>query len=143
MKQDVTFDVRRGPLRLILLSLAVLTVIAGPSFLLSPIGRRLLANPAGAPPQVGVTEVHVVAHSGQNHAFDPPVIQIPVGTTVAWHFEDVDDGEHVPHNIVGEDFVSPVLAEGTFSYTFTRAGSYPYTCTLHPFMDGRVEVIAP
>lgn len=118
-------------------------IVAGVSLLLSPIGRRALADPAGAAPQVGVTEVRVVARAGQNHAFEPSVIQVPAGTTVTWHFEDTDDGEHVPHNVVGKGFASAVLSEGTYSYTFGEPGSYLYTCTLHAFMDGRVEVVAP
>ena len=118
-------------------------IVIGVSLLLSPIGRRWLADPAGAEPQVGMTEVRVVAHSGQNHVFEPSVVRVPIGTTVTWHFEDVDNGVSVPHNVVGKGFESPVLAEGTFSHTFTVAGSYPYGCTLHPFMDGRVEVVAP
>ncbi len=133
----------RRRIYVVVLGLVAALVITGVSLLLSPIGRRWLADPAGAAPQVGVTEVRVVARSGQNHAFEPSVVQVPVGTTVTWHFEDVDDGESVPHNVVGEGFESPVLAEGSFSHTFTVAGSYPYSCTLHPFMDGRVEVVAP
>ena len=129
-------------LRVIWVIVAVL-VITGVSLLLSPIGRRWLADPGGAAPRVGVTEVRVVARAGQNHAFEPSVIQVPAGTTVTWHFEDVDDGKFVPHNVVGEGFASAVLSEGTYSYIFDEPGSYPYTCTLHAFMDGRVEVVAP
>ena len=129
--------------RWVVLSLVAVLVVTGISLLLSPIGRRLLADPAGAAPQVGVTEVRVVARAGQNHAFEPSVIRVPAGTTVTWHFEDVDDGENVPHNVVGEGFESEILSEGTYSHIFTEAGSYPYTCTLHAFMDGRVEVVAP
>ena len=139
----LTSSARRYPLRFALLSFAVLATVAGLSFFLSPIGRRLIADPAGTAPQIGVTEVRVVAHPGQNHFFDPPVIQVRVGNTVTWHFEDTDDGESVPHDVVGEEFASPILSEGTFSHTFTEVGSYPYTCTLHPLMNGRVEVVAP
>jgi len=124
-------------------AIVAVLVATGVSLLLSPIGRRALANPGGAAPQVGVTEVRVVARTGQNHAFEPSVIQVSAGTTVTWHFEDTDDGEPVPHNVVGEGFASAILNEGTYSYTFNEPGSYPYTCTLHAFMDGRVEVVAP
>ncbi|HEX2667565.1 MAG TPA: plastocyanin/azurin family copper-binding protein [Gammaproteobacteria bacterium] len=28
----------------------------------------------------------------------------------------------------------------TYSYTFTKPGTYSYYCTLHPFMKGKVVV---
>ena len=38
-------------------------------------------------------------------------------------------------------FKSRVLdTDEKFSYTFTRAGSFPYFCSLHPKMTGRVVV---
>jgi plastocyanin len=30
----------------------------------------------------------------------------------------------------------------TYQYTFTRAGTYSYLCTIHPFMLGSVVVTA-
>jgi len=107
--------------------------------------RRLLANPAGATPQVGITHVAVRGDAEQNHVFAPAVIQIPVGSTVTWSFDDrgrSGDGELVPHNVVGAGWASDILSDGTFAHTFDQPGSYPYRCTLHAYMDGRVEVAA-
>lgn len=120
---------RRVPwLAVALLTLAAATVVLGGTVL------RLLANPAGAAAAVGVDDVVV---SGS--AFQPPVIQVDAGTTVTWTF---DDGS-TRHNVVGEGWSSPVQQSGTYQHTFEQSGSYPYTCTLHWGMDGRVEVVAP
>jgi plastocyanin len=131
----------RRILTIALLGLVLLAlVVAG--FLLSPPGQRFFANPADAAPVTGINEVLVQADPRQNHVFAPAAIQVPVGTTVTWRFEDVDgDGGPVPHNVVFEGFGSEVLATGSFAHTFTEPGSYTYACTLHAFMQGRVEVV--
>jgi plastocyanin len=37
--------------------------------------------------------------------------------------------------------VSPVLRKGeTFSHAFQMAGTYPYICSIHPYMRGTVVV---
>lgn len=68
-------------------------------------------------------------------AFEPAVVEVPAGTTVTWTFTDNTD-----HNVVGEGFESDVLSDGTFTHTFTEAGTYDYQCTLHGGMRGRVVV---
>lgn len=43
----------------------------------------------------------------------------------------------------GSGFDSKNLpAGGSYSFTFTEAGAFPYVCTLHAKMEGRVEVDA-
>jgi plastocyanin len=69
-------------------------------------------------------------------SFTGPVIQIAPGATVTWAFDD--DGR--PHNVVGDGWSSDVAESGTYRRTFSVLGSYPYRCTLHWGMDGRVEV---
>jgi len=61
-----------------------------------------------------------------------------VGTTVTWTNRD-----DIPHTVVADDksFKSKVLdTDEKFSYTFTKAGSYPYFCSIHPKMTGKVVV---
>jgi plastocyanin len=111
--------------------------------------RRVVLNPliiAYGQPAEGITTVIVREDALQRHVFDPPVIKIRAGQTVTWRFQDASDsGAHnvVSFNIPGEDFASPVLLTGEFSYTFDTPGSYVYDCTLHSQMRGRVEVVEP
>ena len=73
-----------------------------------------------------------------NFSFGPQTITVPVGATVTW-----TNGDDIPHTAVstGGVFKSKVMdTDEKFSYTFTKAGTYPYYCTIHPKMTGQVVV---
>ena len=73
-----------------------------------------------------------------NFVFGPQSLTVPVGTTVTW-----TNSDDIPHTSVSTDgvFKSKVLdTNEQFSYTFTKAGTYPYYCTIHPKMTGKVVV---
>ena len=73
-------------------------------------------------------------------AFAPVTLTVPAGTTVTWTNRDEE-----PHTVVAKDgsFHSPSLdTKGTYSFTFTKAGSFDYICSIHPFMTGTVVVTA-
>lgn len=73
-----------------------------------------------------------------NFVFGPQTLTVPVGTTVTW-----TNSDDIPHTSVSTDgvFKSKVLdTDEKFSYTFTKAGTYPYYCTIHPKMTGTVVV---
>ena len=73
-----------------------------------------------------------------NFSFGPQTVTVPVGTTVTW-----TNSDDIPHTSVSTDgvFKSKVLdTDEQFSYTFTKAGTYPYYCTIHPKMTGKVVV---
>jgi plastocyanin len=73
-----------------------------------------------------------------NFVFGPQTITVPVGTTVTW-----TNSDDIPHTSVSTEgvFKSKVLdTDEKFSYTFTKAGTYPYYCTIHPKMTGTVVV---
>jgi plastocyanin len=73
-----------------------------------------------------------------NFVFGPPTITVPLGATVTWTNKD-----DIPHTSVSTEgvFKSKVLdTDEKFSYTFTKPGTYPYYCTIHPKMTGKVEV---
>ena len=73
-----------------------------------------------------------------NFSFGPAAITVPIGTTVTWINRD-----DIPHTVVSTDkvFKSKVLdTDEKFSYTFTKAGDYPYFCSIHPKMTGKVVV---
>jgi plastocyanin len=73
-----------------------------------------------------------------NFSFAPQAITVAVGTTVTWTNRD-----DIPHTVVADDksFKSKVLdTDEKFSYTFAKAGAYPYFCSIHPKMTGKVVV---
>jgi plastocyanin len=78
-----------------------------------------------------------------DNAFEPQEITVAPGTTVIW----TNNGS-VAHTVVsGERDNSTDMFDsgnidpgGTFEYTFTEEGTFPYFCNLHPGMDGTVIV---
>jgi plastocyanin len=74
-----------------------------------------------------------------NFTFAPNEIVVPVGTTVRWVNRD-----DIPHTVVSDDkttFKSKALdTDDNFSYTFSKAGTYSYFCSIHPKMTGKVVV---
>lgn len=75
-----------------------------------------------------------------NKAFSPRSVTISVGGTVTWTNHD-----GMPHTVTSTSgaFRSPILNQGgTYEQTFTKAGTYPYICTLHSGMSGTVVVLS-
>lgn len=99
--------------------------------------RRGLIDPAGRDP-VPATRVEAGDDVWEYFAFSPSVIEVEQGATVTWTFASAG----AEHNVVFDDVASPTQLDGTFARTFDQPGSYPYTCTIHDGMDGRVEVTA-
>jgi plastocyanin len=83
--------------------------------------------------QAPATEVKI-----DNFSFGPATITVAAGTTVTWTNRD-----DIPHTVVADDktFKSKVLdTDEKFSYTFSKPGTYPYFCSVHPKMTGKVVV---
>jgi plastocyanin len=73
-----------------------------------------------------------------NFSFAPSTVTVPVGTRVIWTNKD-----EIQHNIVtGDKTVKSKLLDTneTFTFTFTKAGTYSYICTVHPRMKGTIVV---
>ncbi len=73
-----------------------------------------------------------------NFSFQPATLTVPAGTKVTWINRD-----DVPHNVISTDkkFASPVLdTDEQFSYEFKDPGTYPYYCSIHPKMTGKIVV---
>ena len=73
-----------------------------------------------------------------NFSFAPGTFTVAAGTTVTWVNHD-----DIPHTAVSTDgvFKSKVMdTDEKFSYTFTKAGTYPYFCSIHPKMTGTIVV---
>jgi len=73
-----------------------------------------------------------------NFSFGPATLTVAAGTTVTWTNRD-----DIPHNVVStaDVFKSKVVdTDEKFSYTFTKPGTFPYFCSIHPKMTGKVVV---
>jgi plastocyanin len=73
-----------------------------------------------------------------NFSFGPAALTVPAGTTITWSNRD-----DIPHTVVSTEgvFKSNVLdTDEKFSFTFSKAGTYPYFCSIHPKMTGKVIV---
>jgi plastocyanin len=66
-----------------------------------------------------------------NFAFAPATLTVTAGTTVTWKNEDDS-----PHRIKS----AALDTDDTFSHTFAAPGEYPYICTIHPYMAGKIIV---
>ena len=89
--------------------------------------------PAGAQQKPETTEVKI-----DNFSFGPGTLTVPVGTNVTWTNRD-----DIPHTVVSTEgvFKSKVLdTDEKFSFTFSKPGTYPYFCSIHPKMTGKVIV---
>ena len=112
-------------------SIAVLTValVIG----LGTIDIRHVSVLASAQQKAETTEVKI-----DNFSFGPGTLTVPAGTTVTWINRD-----DIPHTVVSTEgvFKSKVLdTDEKFAYTFGKAGTYPYFCSIHPKMTGKVIV---
>jgi plastocyanin len=89
---------------------------------------RAAEQPSGASADVKI----------DNFSFAPQTLTIRAGTTVTWTNRD-----DIPHTVVSTDGVFKSKVQDTdekFTYTFTKAGTYPYFCSVHPKMTGKVVV---
>lgn len=92
-------------------------------------------------PTRSISQASTVTVTVRDFAFSPATVEIPVGGTVVWRFEGA-----IPHTSTSGagsalSWDSGVRSTGqSFSMQFNTAGSYPYVCTLHPSMQGRVVV---
>jgi plastocyanin len=87
----------------------------------------------GGGPGPGVNEVWI-----QGMAYNPGTITVNVGTAITWTNKDP-----ITHTVTSDTglFDSGNLnTSGIFKFTFIRAGTYPYHCTIHPYITGVVKV---
>jgi len=81
----------------------------------------------------GTNEVFI-----QNLEFTPATITVSAGTKITWTNKD-----GVPHTVTSNTKVfdsGSIAPNGTFSFTFTTAGSFQYFCSFHTSMTAKVVV---
>jgi plastocyanin len=89
--------------------------------------EQALPAPGGRYPQLRATASPVAL---SDNSFRPRIIKIPAGGTVQW----TNRGSHV-HTVTANEgrWSSGRLEPGAvYRQTFTRPGTYPYHCKLHP-----------
>ncbi len=93
----------------------------------------------------------------ENIAFKPDSLEVAVGTEVTW--KNADEGvAHTATSGKGGSNAVPGVSDGkpnkpdglfdgdlpdagdTFSFTFEKAGTYPYFCEIHPSMTAEITV---
>lgn len=89
-----------------------------------------VAGCSGPPAPDAVIEI-------SNVQFSPMDASVPVGGTVEWRF---DDGGVLHHVESPGAFDSGITGAGTYTHTFDHAGTFVYTCSIHPYMTGTVTV---
>ena len=83
-----------------------------------------------------------------NNAFSPATKTVSVGTTVTWAWSSCSGGDIygpetcVAHSVNFADGTKSATQEkGSYSRTFSSAGSYPYQCAVHgAAMSGTITV---
>ncbi|MCX6254504.1 MAG: cupredoxin family copper-binding protein [Bacteroidia bacterium] len=81
----------------------------------------------------GTNEVFI-----QGMAYDPATITVAANTTITWTNKDA-----VVHTVTSSTGLfdsGSIGTNGTYSHTFTTAGTYPYYCVVHPSMTATVVV---
>jgi plastocyanin len=97
----------------------------------------------GAPASTAATATTTAATAAnaaaiKGFAFQPDVLKVEVGAKVTWTNDDT-----VAHTVTADtnSFASGNLQPGgSFSFTFTRPGTYAYHCSIHPSMHGSIVV---
>jgi plastocyanin len=101
-------------------------------------GKVAVDTPPAASGQ-GVTEGSKIDISIASFQFSPSNIIVHVGTTITW-----TNNDSATHTVTANDgsFSSGSLGKGgTYSYTFTKEGTFPYICENHTSMKASVTVV--
>ena len=110
-------------------------------------GTTPTATTAGTTPTATTASngqaVIITTDSSGSFAFSPTTLTIKVGTKVTW-----TNMTQTGHTVTSDDSKSfdsgisnPIAASGgTYSFTFTKAGTFPYHCQIHPFMKATITV---
>jgi amicyanin len=92
------------------------------------------SSTASSPSAGGGTTVTI-----SDFKFTPATLTVKAGTKVTF----VNDGA-TPHTATSDSggaINSGNLTHGqSYTFTFTKPGTYQYTCTIHPFMKGTITV---
>ena len=93
------------------------------------------ANTSGGGDITNVNRVTI-----QSMQFQPASITILAGSKITWTNMDTD-----AHTVTSDDGTSfnsgNISPQGSYTFTATQTGIYPYHCTIHPDMHGTLMVV--
>ena len=104
----------------------------------SPITNAAESKPAATKPAPARQAPRMRKTTIRNISYMQPKITVAVGTTVEW-----TNADPLAHTVTAADksFDSGLIQPGkTYRHTFTKAGTFNFHCTPHPFMKGVVVV---
>ena len=73
-----------------------------------------------------------------NFLYDPTPLQIAAGTVVTWVQNDSSRHSATDDNGAFDTGLMPQGGKGSIEFDF--AGTYTYTCSIHPFMHAEIDV---
>jgi len=131
------------PRRMIPASSLMIVLVVG--FILGGVMIGMIAAPTelrlaktGSDSPANIVIVLGAANSGNGEFYSPANYTVKAGTTVTW--VNNDDATHSVTSTGGLFDSGPLPPGASFSYTFTRPGTYAYACTYHPWMTGIIVV---
>ncbi|HEU5227200.1 MAG TPA: plastocyanin/azurin family copper-binding protein [Ktedonobacteraceae bacterium] len=99
-------------------------------------GTAPSSAPTAASTSAPLTPANNIAIVG--FAFSKKTLTVKVGTKITWTNDDPSIHTVTADN--GAFGSSPLAPGGTFSFTFTKAGTYSYHCKLHATMKATIVV---
>lgn len=120
-------------------SLLTLLVLGGGAVALAGCGGSDSDSGGSGSTAAATTADGAVQVTMKGIAYNPKTVAVRPGQKITW----VNDDD-VLHDVVstsGERIESELFSNGkSFSFTPTRAGTIQYLCTIHPGMEGTVDV---
>jgi plastocyanin len=138
-------------LSLLLLTFATTTVLPTSNLGRSPLSVYGQTVSMATLPNIGATyAVSIIPGAAQKSSlihYYPPLIAVPVGTTIAWFNNDPGQPHTVTNGLPGSSSsgnlfnsgIMPATANSFFQYTFNKAGDFSYYCKIHPW---RVAIVS-
>ena len=119
----------------------------GAQFSLHPLGENVTNATAPSAPSAPVISIQIPANASVqgNPSFTPNTVSVPKGDIVEW-----TNNDKVAHTVTnapdGAIFDSSIIKAGsTFKLDTSKLDlkEYDYLCTVHPFMTGKIIIVAP
>ena len=133
----------RRALPSLIVGLVAVAALAGCGSISNSYGSAPRSTPASTPTAGAAAAVPATGHAVaiQNFAFAPQTLTVKVGTKVTWTNNDSathdvasTDGPGTDANTTGLFTSGPMGSGESYSFTFKKAGTYTYECTIHAAM---------